>query len=217
MWEYREAFLHGLIVTLKLTVISIALGTLIGYLLGLVLSLRSKVLYPVNVVVYLYIVVFGWLPLLVILVVMYYFLPNLFGLKISAYTISWIALSLNLGAFIADIVKGAMAEIPRSYIDAGLAVGMSKFLIFSRILLPEIIRFTLPANVALYINQFKWTTLCSVIGVEELLHVTDTIMIHTYRALEAYLAITIIYLVVIGIGNAFYAWLRNLEFFKQRA
>lgn len=217
MWEYKSAFLQGLKVTLELTTISVCLGTVIGYVFGFLLTLAGKPLAIVRFLIYFYTAIFGWLPLLVILVVMYYFLPNLFGLRVDAYTISWVALSLNLGAFITDIVRGAVTEIPRAFIEAGMAVGMNKILILKRIVLPEIIRSTLPANVALYINQFKWTTLCSVIGVEELLHKTDTILIHTYRALEAYLAITIIYLIVIGIGNAFYLWLKKFEFFKQRA
>jgi polar amino acid transport system permease protein len=71
--------------------------------------------------------------------------------------------------------------------------------------------------VALYINQFKWTTLASVLGVSELLHTADTIMIQTYRSLEAYTAIAVIYLVVVGLGNMVYMRMQRMEFFTQRA
>ena len=216
MWEYRRAFINGLSVTLQLTFISIFLGTGLGFVLGVILSMKGKLAKPLKGLVFLYIAIFGWLPLLVLLIVLYYFLPALFDLRISAFSVSWIALSLNLAAFVADVVRGGIQEIPSSYIEAGKALGMSKPIILYRIVIPEIIRRTLPAHVALYINQFKWTTLCSVIGVQELLHQADTIMIRTYRALEAYLAITIIYLVLIGIGNAFYFWLLKLEFFHYK-
>jgi len=75
----------------------------------------------------------------------------------------------------------------------------------------------MPSMVALYINQFKWTTLASVLGVSELLHTADTIMIQTYRSLESYTAIAVIYLVVVGLGNLVYMRMQRMEFFKQRA
>jgi ABC-type amino acid transport system permease subunit len=159
----------------------------------------------------------GWLPLLVLLVWMYYFLPVLFNIKFEGITVAYIGLSLNLSAFIADLVRGAIQEIPRSYIDAGKAIGMPFPLILRRIIFPEIVRITLPSMVALYINQFKWTTLASVLGVSELLHTADTIMIQTYRSLESYTAIAVIYLVVVGLGNLVYMRMQRMDFFKQRA
>jgi polar amino acid transport system permease protein len=215
--EYWPAFLSGLILTMKLTVVSIVVGTLIGYMLGIVLTLKSVYLKPVRFLINIYVAVFGWLPLLVLMVWMYYFLPLLFDIKFSGLTVSYIALSLNLSAFIADVVRGAIEEIPRSYINAGKAVGMPFALILRRIIFPEIVRISLPSMVALYINQFKWTTLASVLGVSELLHTADTIMIQTYRSLEAYTAIAMIYLAVVGLGNLAYMRMQRMEFFKQRA
>jgi polar amino acid transport system permease protein len=217
LWEYRVAFWNGLFLTLKLTVVTIVVGTIVGYVLGILLSIQSAVLKPLKGLIYLYIAFFGWLPLLVLLVWMYYFLPVLFGIRFSGLVICYIALSLNLSAFIADVIRGAIAELPRAYIEAGKAIGMNFPLIMRRIIFPEIVRSSLPSMVALYINQFKWTTLASVLGVTELLHTADTIMIQTYRSLEAYTAIALIYLVVVGLGNLLYMHLQRMEFFKQRA
>lgn len=217
LFEYWPAFLHGLVVTMKLTVVTIIAGTIIGYMLGVALSTKWAYLKPVRILINVYAALFGWLPLLVLMVWMYYFLPVLFDIKFSGLTVAYIALSLNLSAFIADVVRGAIEEIPRSYIDAGKAIGMPFFLILRRIIFPEIVRISLPSMVALYINQFKWTTLASVLGVSELLHTADTIMIQTYRSLEAYTAIALIYLVVVGVGNLIYMRLQRMEFFRQRA
>jgi polar amino acid transport system permease protein len=217
IWEYREAFLHGLILTLKLTVVSSVIGSIIGFILGILLSIKAWFLRPVQIAIHLYNAFFGWLPLLVLLVWMYYFLPVLFDIRFDAMTVCYIALSLNLSAFIADVVRGAIAEIPRVYIEAGKAVGMPFVLILRRIILPDIVRIALPSLVALYINQFKWTTLGAVLGVTELLHTADVIMIQTYRSLEAYTAIAVIYLVIIGLCNLAYLQLQRLQFLKQRA
>jgi polar amino acid transport system permease protein len=215
--EYWPAFLNGLILTMKLTVVSVGAGTLIGYVLGILLSLKSAYVKPLKVLINVYIAFFGWLPLLVLMVWMYYFLPVLLDIRFSGLTVSYIALSLNLSAFIADVIRGAIEEIPRTYIDAGKAIGMPFPLILRRIIFPEIVRISLPSMVALYINQFKWTTLASVLGVSELLHTADTIMIQTYRSLEAYTAIAVIYLAVVGLGNMVYMRMQRMEFFRQRA
>jgi polar amino acid transport system permease protein len=217
LWEYRVAFADGLMLTMQLTVVSILLGTIIGYVLGVLLSIQARALQPVKALIYLYMAIFGWLPLLVLMVWMYYFLPALLGIRMSGLMVAYIALSLNLSAFIADVIRGAIAEIPKSYVDAGKAIGMPFPLILRRIIFPEIVRISLPAMVALYINQFKWTTLASVLAVTELLHTANTIMIQTYRSLEAYTAIALIYLVVVGLGNLAYVQLQRMEFFKQRA
>jgi len=215
--QYWPAFLNGLIITAKLTVVSIVAGTVIGYVLGVLLSMKSPYLIPVKILINVYNALLGWLPLLVLMVWMYYFLPVLFNIKFDGLTVAYIGLSLNLSAFIADVIRGAIEEIPRSYIDAGRAIGMPFPLILRRIIFPEIVRISLPSMVALYINQFKWTTLASVLGVSELLHTADTIMIQTYRSLEAYTAIAVIYLVVVGFGNLVYMRMQRMEFFRQRA
>jgi polar amino acid transport system permease protein len=215
--EYWPAFLGGFILTMKLTIVTIVAGTLLGYVLGILLSLKSAYAKPLKLLINLYIAFFGWLPLLVLMVWMYYFLPVLLDVRLDGLTVAYIALSLNLSAFIADVIRGAIEEIPNTYIDAGKAIGMPFMLILRRIIFPEIVRISLPAMVALYINQFKWTTLASVLGVSELLHTADTIMIQTYRSLEAYTAIAVIYLVVVGLGNLVYMRMQRMEFFQQRA
>lgn len=216
LWEYREAFWNGLKITLLLTASSIALGLVIGVPLGVALSTKRSRLRPVRVLIYMYNAVFGWMPVLVLLVWMYYMLPSAFGLRPSALTVSIVALSLNLSAFVADVVRGAIGRVSATDIDAAKAVGMSATLRLRRIIMPEVLRNSLPPLIALFINQFKWTTLASVIGVQELLHSADTIMIRTYRSLEAYTAIAFIYLVVVGLMSLAYMLLERHPFFRQR-
>ena len=75
--EYWPAFLGGFILTMKLTIVTIVFGTLLGYVLGILLSLKSAYAKPLKVLINIYIAFFGWLPLLVLMVWMYYFLPVL--------------------------------------------------------------------------------------------------------------------------------------------
>lgn len=216
LWEYREAFWNGLQVTLLLTATSIVFGLLVGVPLGVLLSTDNARLRPLRALVYAYNAVFGWMPILVLLIWMYYMLPSAFGLRPSALTVAIVALSLNLSAFIADIVRGAIGRVSGADIDAAKAIGMDSTLRLRRIILPEVLRNSLPPMVALFINQFKWTTLASVIGVQELLHSADTIMIRTYRSLEAYTAIAFIYLVVVGLMSLAYVLIERHPFFRLR-
>lgn len=214
--EYAGALGRGLLVTLLLTGSSIVAGTLAGCPLGVLLATRGLRLGPLRVLVKAYMAFFGWLPVLVLLVWMYYLLPAAFGYRPSALSVSILALSLNLSAFVADVVRGAIGRVSSEDLDAGRAIGMGPALRLRRIILPEVVRNSLPALVALYINQLKWTSLASVIGVEELMHTADTIMIHTYRALEAYTGIAIIYLGIVGLLNAVYVAIERHPFFRQR-
>jgi His/Glu/Gln/Arg/opine family amino acid ABC transporter permease subunit len=214
--EYQAAFAHGLSVTLYLTGFSILAGTLLGIPLGVLLATRQRALLPLRWLIAAYNAFFGWLPVLVLLVWMYYVLPSAFGYRPSGFVVSLTALSLNLSAFVADIVRGAIGRVSIEDLDAARAIGMSSFLRLRRVILPEVARNSLPALVALYINQLKWTSLASVLGVDELLHTADTIMIHTYRALEAYTAIALIYLVMIGLLNLVYIGLQRHPFFRHR-
>ncbi|HEV7505919.1 MAG TPA: ABC transporter permease subunit [Thermoanaerobaculia bacterium] len=216
LFEYRAAFAQGLLVTLFLTGSSVLIGTAVGCPLGILMAIRHPAFRPVRMLISIYNAVFGWLPVLVLLVWMYYLLPSAFGYRPSAVVVSVVALSLNLSAFVADVVRGAIARVSIDDIEAARAIGMKPSLRLRRVILPEVIRNSLPALVALYINQLKWTSLASVIGVEELLHTADTIMIHTYRALEAYTAIAVIYLGIVGLLNAVYVTLQRHPFFLQR-
>lgn len=194
IWEFRNVFLRGTLVTLELTGITIVAGTLIGIPLGVFLGSRVT---PVRWVVTSYVELLRALPPLVLLVCLYYFAPAVLNIKPSAFLTAAVGLSINLSAFVADVVRGALGGVPRSYVDAASAVGMPPLLILRRITLPEAIRSLVPTLTALYITMFKMSTLASVIACDELLHSATGIMIHTYRALETYMAIALIYLAIL--------------------
>jgi len=194
LWEYREVFFIGTLVTLELTGITIIVGTGLGILLGVGLRAESPLVrWPVVT----YVELLRALPLLVLLVWLYYFLPAVFNVKLSAFTTAAIGLSINLSAFVADVVRGAIVGVPRAQVDAARSLGMSRALTLRRVILPEALRSLVPTLTALYITMFKMSTLASAISCYELLHAADGIIIQTYRALEVYSGIAAIYLVLI--------------------
>ncbi len=194
VWDNRATLASGLLVSMGLTAFCILVGTALAIPVALLLARPSDAVQrTVNALVE----VVRALPILVLLIWVYYVMPNLIGISLSAFwTAAWV-LAINLAAFAADILRGGITAIPHEHIEAGLALGMDKSLVRRRVIVPETFRRCIPALTALYITMFKFSTLASVISVWELLHAGDAIIINTYKPLEVYTAIAVMYLVVI--------------------
>ena len=194
IWQFREAFLHGAVVTLELTAITIVLGSVVGVVLALArLSNHTWVRWPAIGVIEL----LRGLPLLVLLVWIYFCAPILLGIRITAFQTAIVAMSLNLSAFAAETFRAGIQAIPPGYIEAARSLGLSVGQTMYRVILPQATRAMLPALVGLYVTMLKLSSLASVIAVVELLHVTNTAISQTYRPLELYTAVAAVYLMLV--------------------
>lgn len=126
-----------------------------------------------------------------------------------------IALAVNLSAFVADLVRGATAGVPRGSIFAAQSLGMTNRQIWKRIILPEVGREILPPMTLLYITILKMSTLCSVCAVYELLHSADAIISKTYRPLEMYTVVCAVFVAIILPLSAFARWLEGTRLFRR--
>lgn len=192
--ESWPTLLKGLFISVELTAFSILVGTFLAVPVALVLSRTTG---PVRACATFVVEVIRALPVLVLLIWFYYLMPSLLGISLSAFwTAAWV-LAINLSAFAADILRGGIVAIPEEHIEAGEALGMTRWVVIRRIIIPETIRRSVPALTAMYITMFKFSTLASVISVWELLHTADSIIINTYKPLEVYTVVAVIYLAVI--------------------
>jgi polar amino acid transport system permease protein len=196
VWDYRYALLNGVSWTLVLTIVSILIGSALGLLWGVFLASRDYSLAPIRAGAFLIADVIRALPLLVLLLFANYYLPPIIGIH-STFWISVIALSLNLSAFIADVLRGAIRGVARPLIEAALAVGMTQRQSMRRIVLPEALRQVVPTFALLYIDILKMSSLASVIAFQELTHVGGEISAKTYRPLEVIASIAVIYIVLV--------------------
>lgn len=151
------------------------------------------------------------IPLLLFIVLAYYGLPilinataiqsmwHVFGYTgtISPVACCTAAISINLAAFVADVVRGATAGVPRGSILAGRSLGMTPALIWRRIIVPDVIREAFPAITLLWITIAKMSTLVSAVAVPDLLHAASTVMNQRYRPLELLLVVGVIFVVVL--------------------
>ncbi|MDR6104633.1 polar amino acid transport system permease protein [Agrobacterium larrymoorei] len=194
LWGYRWLLLQGTLVTIGLTAAVVVLGLLVGLIAGLAQLSRSEILRWAS---WGYIELFRCTPLLVQLLWFYYALPILTGIEISAITASILTLSLYGGSFYAEVIRGGIQSIDSGQWEAGLALGLTPGKVMRRIVLPQAIKQMIPPLMNQSIIQFKNTSLVSVLAVPDLLYQGQSAATETYRPLEVYTIIAVIYFVVL--------------------
>jgi polar amino acid transport system permease protein len=188
--RYIPLLWSGVLVTLAYTIGTVFLGLLIGLLVGLGRLSRSRLL---NWPLIAYIEAFRCTPLLVQLIWFYYALPVLLGIQIPAVAAATMTLSLYTGAFYAEIFRGGIISIEQGQWDAARALGLRPWPMMRRVILPQAVRRMIPPFVNQSITQLKNTSLVSVIAVPDLLYNGGLITAATYRPLEVYTVVALVY------------------------
>jgi len=193
VWQALPFMLQGLGMTVLLTVAAMVLSLALGLLVSLArLSKSSLVTLPARA----YTEFFRGTPFLVQLLWVYYSLPILTGLRFSAFLSGLIALAINLGAFVAEIFRAGITSIERGQREAAIALGMTWWQMMRRVILPQAIRRVIPPLGSIWVSLFKDTSLVSVIGVSELMYQAKAVSIDTYRPMEVYTVLAVIYFVM---------------------
>jgi polar amino acid transport system permease protein len=191
---YWSLFLIGVGYTLRYTFFTIVAGMGIGLVVGLGrLSSAKWLAGPLRA----YVEVFRCSPVLVQLIWFYYALPVLTGIQMSAATASMLALSLYGGAFYSELIRGGIVSIDGGQAEAARALGMRRHLIMIRIVLPQAFRRMVPALMNQSIMQLKNTSLLSVLALPDVLYQGQTIAHETFRPLETYSVVALVYLALL--------------------
>jgi polar amino acid transport system permease protein len=188
--RYVPLLWSGVLCTLAYTVGTIALGLAVGLLLGLARLSRS---WLVSVPLVALIELFRCTPLLVQIIWCYYALPVVVGLQIPAPVAATLVLSLYTGAFYAEIFRGGIVSIEAGQWDAARALGLRRWALMRTVILPQAIRRMVPPFMNQSITQLKNTSLVSTIAVPDLLYQGQLITADTYRPLEVYTVVALIY------------------------
>ena len=193
-WHYRVLILFGLGITIAYTIATIAVGMVIGLVTGLLrLSTRKFITLPLTA----YVEVFRCTPLLVQIIWFYYALPVVIGIDIPGVLAAGMVLSLYTGAFYAEIVRGGVNSIERGQWDAARALGLRRLQMMRLVILPQALRRMIPPFMNQSIIQLKNTSLVSTIAVADLLYEGQMITAATYRPLEVYTMVAVLYFVVL--------------------
>ena len=194
LWKYRTLLIGGIGYTLLFTVICVIGGLIVGLAAGMGrLSSHKFVSVPLRA----FVEVFRCTPVLVQLVWFYYALPVLTGIEMSAPVAAALCLSLYGGAFYSEIIRGGIISTDIGQTEAGQAIGMTRFQVMRRIILPQAFRKMIPPLVNQSILQLKNTSLLMVLAVPDLLYQGQVIAHDTYRPLEVYTFIAITYFLIL--------------------
>lgn len=190
--EALPLLLHGALVTLETSLLAVALGVVVGTVLTV---LRQSPLRPVEWACQAYMSVMRGTPLFIQILMVYYVLPAV-GLDIPRFLAGVLALSLNSGAYVTEILRGGLSAIPRGQVDAARAVGMPRSLIWRHILLPQTFVLVLPPLTVEFTSLLKASALLSVIAVVELTRTAQQIIAATFRPIELWLVTGALYFVM---------------------
>jgi polar amino acid transport system permease protein len=182
--------LTGASMTLIVSALAIGIGMLGGLGLCFVAISKNALL---RGVANIYTSFFRGTPLLVQLLLAFYLLPPLLGIDIPSMVAAIGALAMNTTAFQAEIYRGGIAAIPPGQIEAARVLGLSAWQTGWRVLIPQMIRLVLPPLTNEAISIVKASSLVSVVGVTELMRVSEQVVAVTFRPIEMYLAAAAIY------------------------
>lgn len=171
-------------------------GMFFGLLLGFVLALAHLyAMSPVRWLVRIYVSFFRGTPLLVQLFMIYYGLPQL-GIQLEPLPAALIGFSLNMAAYVSEILRAAIASIDRGQWEAAASIGMSRVQTLYRTILPQAARTALPPLGNSFISLVKDTALAATIQVPELFRQAQLITARTFEIFTMYLAAALIYWVL---------------------
>lgn len=188
--SFGKLIVPGLTITIPLTLVSFAIGLLLAIVVALVRVAKVPV---ASQIAWLYIWVFRGTPLLVQLFVIFFGLPSI-GITIPALPSAVIAFSLNVGAYAAETLRGAIEAVPKGQFEAGETVNMPYVTIMRRIILPQAFRSAFPALFNTFIGLVKDTSLAANITVVEMFMAAQRIVAIYYEPLVLYIEVGLIYL-----------------------
>lgn len=188
--QYQDEILSGIWLTIKLSVLSIILGSAAGIMLASIRSIRGGV---VRFLVDAYVEVIRNTPFLVQLFIVYFGLPGL-GLRVSADTAALIGMTLNLAAYSTEIIRAGIEAVHKSQIEAGEALGFTRFQIYRHVIIVPAIAKVYPALCSQFVLMMLASSICSAISTHELAASAAFVESQTYRSFEVYIVVTLIYL-----------------------
>ncbi|WP_066874792.1 amino acid ABC transporter permease [Clostridium mediterraneense] len=191
--KYTNYFIEGTKFTIIIALITVLIGTIIGMFLSIMKLSKYKIL---RIISSIYIECFRGTPILVQLYLVYFAIPVTVGIKFDPMTAGIITLSLNSGAYVAEIIRAGILAVDKGQKEAARSLGMSESKAMYLVVLPQAIKNILPALANEFITIIKESSIASIIGVNEIMYNTDTIRGNTFKAFEPLIVAAAIYFVL---------------------
>ena len=212
-WDFTWDILPRLIVATGNTLLAAGLGYAIAVVLGLVLALAQRTPSRAVTMVVREAVEFVRSTPLVLQIFFVFYVGPQFGLRLSPWTAGMIAIGLHYAAYLSEVYRGGLESVPKGQWEAATSLNLSTSRTYFRVIIPQALPPSLAGMGNYLVGIFKDTPMLSVIGVAELMHTANAIGSETYRFLEPYTLVGVIFLAIslptaAGI-RVFEAWVRR--------
>ncbi|WP_040950937.1 amino acid ABC transporter permease [Gorillibacterium massiliense] len=198
MWDlFVSSFpslMDGMLMTLRITVVALLAASVIGLIIGLMNISHFKVLKAVAIA---YIDLIRGTPLIVQAFFIYFGLPSVLDFRISALTAGTIALSLNAGAYMAEIFRAGIQSVDNGQMEAARSLGLPYQKAMLKVILPQAVQRMIPAILNQFVISLKDTSILSAIGIHELTQSGEIIIASNYKSFEIWGMVGLMYLVII--------------------
>ena len=199
-----QRLLGGLWVTVWIALVSVAFSLVFGFLLGILMTSKNRI---IRAVCKVYLEIMRIIPQLVLLFVAYYGLTRMFNISLSGEAASILVFTLWGSAEMGDLVRGALESVPKHQYESGRAIGLTERQIFFYIIIPQTVRSLIPLSMNLITRMIKTTSLVVFVGVIEVVKIGQQI-IEANRLLNPYASIAIYF--VIFMMYFFVCWILSL-------
>lgn len=187
-------FVTGIKLTIYLSVLSGAIGIIIGIITGIARLSSNKFIYSIAT---FYVWLFTGTPLLTQILFMYYILPACIpSLKFDEFSSALVALALNVGSYNADVVRSGIIAVPKQQTESGLSLGLTKFQVMRFVVFPQAIRICILPLANNFIVLLKDSSLASAIGLLDLSLVGTRVISETFEPIPVLLTVSCIYLLL---------------------
>jgi polar amino acid transport system permease protein len=190
--RWAPEFYRGAVATIWISFLALLLALMLGLIMSLARLSRSSIIQWLSKA---YVNVFRGTPVLIQIFAIYFMLPVI-NIKLPAPIAGIIALGLNSGAYITEMVRGAIESINVGQMEAARSLGMSYGQAMRRIIIPQAMRITIPPITGEYNNLVKGSSLLAVISIGELTRVGRRILGATFRPVEAWVPVFVIYFII---------------------
>ena len=207
---YYHILYRGLFFTITISVLSIIIGLITGWILAISRVYGGKVL---SILSGAYIEFWRNTPLIIQVFFVYFGITSITGFSFTAFQAGLIAIILNTTAYNAEILRGGIQSIPKIQIESAKSLGLSFFQILRTIIIPYVHRIVFPALTNQFILIILGTSVLSVIAVNEMMNEAKELQAVTGRTIEIYLITAVIYIVLIGVFSLLMRYLEKKIFY----
>lgn len=191
---YYPMFLSGFAVTLEVTAVSLVLAFALGFVIALLKVAGNR---PLRAILDFYTSLFRGIPLIVLLFIAYFATPQITGYKISMFAAAVVTLGLNGSATVSEALRGGIQGVSQGQYDAARSIGMRYVPMMVHVILPQALMSVAPALVNEVITVLKSSSLVATIGLADMMRAAESAQALTYRAFEPFVAIAVVYYVIV--------------------